>query len=97
MERSVYLVAFKATSMETRASIIDWLRDRAAIHILADVWLVKLPQTSAGDISHSIVQYDKFGAQLIVLKLAADPADWAYEGLSEQAGSWIHSNLEPSN
>jgi hypothetical protein len=99
MERSAFLVAFKATSLETRASIIDWLRDRDAIHILADVWLVKLPKTlqktRAGDIVHSIVQYDKFDAQLIVLKLAADPTDWSYKGISQQAGFWIHSNLEP--
>jgi hypothetical protein len=95
MEQSPYLVAFKATSMKTRMSIMEWLRDRDAIHVLADVWLLKLGQTNAGDISHSIKQYDEFGAQLIVLGLNANPTNWAKEGLSEEVDTWIRINLQP--
>jgi hypothetical protein len=95
MEHLPYLVAFKATSMETRTSIIEWLRDRDAIHVLADVWMVKLALTNAGDIAHSIAQYEKFGVQLIVLGLNANPTDWAKEGLSEEVDSWIRTNLQP--
>jgi hypothetical protein len=87
-----YLVAFKATSMETRASIVEWLRHNDAVHVLADVWLVSLPQTNAGNISHSIVRYDQFGAQLIVLELGPD---WAAEGFSEEARDWVRTNLAP--
>jgi len=87
-----YMVAFKATSMETRASIVEWLRGYDAVHVLADVWLVSIPQTNCGDISHSIVQYDKFGAQLIVLELGSD---WAAEGFSEEAQFWVRTNLAP--
>jgi hypothetical protein len=87
-----YMVAFKATSMDTRIKIIEWLRLRDAVHVLADVWLVSLPQTNCGDISHSIVQYDEFGAELIVLELGHD---WAAEGFSEQAQLWVRTNLAP--
>jgi hypothetical protein len=87
-----YLVAFKATSMETRASIVEWLRHNDAVHVLADVWLVSLPQTNAGNISHSIARYDQFGAQLIVLELGPD---WAAEGFSEEARDWVRTNLAP--
>jgi hypothetical protein len=93
MTEKPYLVAFKATSMETRISIIEWLRVRNAIHLLADVWLVKLPQTNAGDISHSIEQHDKFGSQLIVLELISEGTDAAGTGLSDEANSWISANL----
>jgi hypothetical protein len=95
MEQSPYVVAFKATSMKTRMSIMEWLRDRDAIHVLADVWLLKLGQTNAGDIAHSIKQYDEFGAQLIVLRLNDSRTDWSFEGISEQAGSWLRENLQP--
>jgi len=93
MDELPYLVAFRATSMETRHSIIEWLRDRNAVHVLADLWLVKLPQTNAGDIAHSIIQYDKLGAQLIVLGLTARRTDWAKEGLSDEVDAWIRSTL----
>ena len=89
-----YLVAFKATSMETRTSIIEWLRNQKAIHILADTWMVKLPQTNAGNISHSIVQYDEFGAQLLVLALDVE-TDWSTERISAETNSWIKANLQP--
>jgi hypothetical protein len=87
-----YLVAFKATGMETRTSIVDWLRDRDAVHMLADVWMVKLAQTSAGDISHSIIQYDQFNGQLLVLGLNGK-TDWSNETISDEARSWIRENL----
>jgi hypothetical protein len=87
-----YLVAFKATSLETRAKIIHWLRRNDAVHVLADVWLVSLPQTNAGNISHDIVRYDEFGAQLIVLELGPD---WAAEGFSDEAQHWVRTNLAP--
>ena len=87
-----YLVAFKATSMETRSKIIEWLRRNDAVHVLADVWLVSLPQTNAGNISHDIVRYDEFGAQLIVLELGPD---WAAEGFSDEAQHWVRTNLAP--
>jgi hypothetical protein len=95
MTKKPYLVAFKATSMETRISIVDWLRDRDAVHVLADVWLVSLPQMTSGDIAHSIVQYDKFGAELIVLGLVPGNTDWAAEGFSEEARAWARTNLSP--
>ena len=78
--------------METRASIVEWLRHNDAVHVLADVWLVSSPQTNAGNISHSIVRYDQFGAQLIVLELGPD---WASEGLSGEALDWVRTNLAP--
>jgi hypothetical protein len=88
-----YLVAFKATSMETRARIVEWLRRFDAVHVLADVWLVSLPQTNAGNISHEIKRYDEFGAQLIVLELKAD---WSLEGdVSDEARQWVRQNLAP--
>lgn len=88
-----YLVAFKATSMETRSKIIEWLRRNDAVHVLADVWLVSLPQTNAGDISHGIAQYDEFGAQLIVVELGLD---WSVEGdVSDEARDWVRTNLAP--
>ena len=86
-----YLVAFRPTSMETKPKIIDWLRHRDAVHVLADVWLVSLPQTNAGDISHGIAQYDEFGAQLIVVELGPD---WSFEGdVSDEARRWVKANL----
>jgi hypothetical protein len=85
-----YLVAFNATSMETRAKIVGWLRHNEAVHVLADVWVVSLAQTNAGSISHSMMQYDEFGAQLIVLELGPD---WAAEGHSDEALHWVRTNL----
>jgi hypothetical protein len=90
-----FLVAFKATTMQTRSSIIEWLRARDAVHVLADLWLLSLPSANAGDIAHSIVQYDKLGADLIVLSLDSGRTDWAKEGLSEAADAWIRENLAP--
>src|SRR5438552_2721641 len=88
-----YMVAFKATtSMETRAKIVGWLRRNDAVHVLADVWLVSLPLTNCGNISHDIVRYDKFGADLIVLELGPD---WAAEGHSDEAQHWLRTNLAP--
>jgi hypothetical protein len=46
-----FLVAFKATTMQTRSSIIEWLRARDAVHVLADLWLLSLPSANAGDIA----------------------------------------------
>jgi hypothetical protein len=65
MEQSPYLVAFKATSMETRQKIIEWLRLRDATHVPQQPHVRQwLGQTNAGDIAHSIKQYDEFGASL---------------------------------
>jgi len=38
---TAYLVAFKAESMESRQEGIQWPRERGAVHVLADVWLLK--------------------------------------------------------
>jgi hypothetical protein len=86
------MVAFKATSMETRIKIIDKLRLNDAVHVLADVWLVSLSQNNCGNISHSIKQHDEFGAELIVLEPAAD---WSAEGFSEEARLWVRTDLAP--
>lgn len=90
-----YLLAFKATTLETRANIIDWLRSRDAVHVLADVWFLNEAQTNAGNISHSIEGYDPFGAQLMVLSLNSDPTDYSGTKVSDEVSSWMKQNLQP--
>jgi hypothetical protein len=95
MADSAYLIAFRAESMETRQEIISWLKERGAVHVLADTWLLKTHFPMAGDVEHELQRYQDIEGRLIVLKLNCNPTDWTFHGLAEEAVSWIRANLEP--
>jgi hypothetical protein len=94
MAEHAYLVAFKAESMETRQEVIGWLRDHDAVHILADVWVLKSQFPHAGDITHELKRFQNLRGPMIVLKLN-QATGWSHEALSEQADGWIRANLGP--
>ena len=87
-----FLITFKATSMESRSEVIQWLKERGAVHALADVWFLKAQYLFAGDIRHELERLRQFDGELVVLKLH-QAIDWVQKGLSEQATSWISENL----
>ena len=91
-KESAYVIAFKATSMESRSEIMGWLKECGAVHVLADVWFLKSHYPFAGDIDHEITRFREIDGQLIVLKLN-QATDYAHANLSEQASSWIDKNL----
>lgn len=92
MKEFAYLVASRAASMLSKPEITQWLKERGAIHVLADVWLLKSQYPLAGDIEREITRFRDFDGPLIVLKLN-EATDWAQTNLSEEANSWIRSNL----
>lgn len=92
MKEFAYLLAFKATSMESRTELTQWLKERDAIHVLADVWFLKSHYPLAGDIKHELERFRKMDGQVIALQLN-QATDWARANLSEEANSWIASNL----
>jgi hypothetical protein len=89
-----FLIAFKPTSMESRTEVTRWLKERDAIHVLADVWFLKAYYRFAGDILHELERFHRFDGDLIVLGLT-QPVDRAGRGLSDEAVSWIKENLGP--
>jgi hypothetical protein len=64
-----YLVAYRAKSMESRSEIVWWLKDRGAVHVLADVWFLRGQYRFAGDIQHEIERFCPFDGELIALGL----------------------------
>ena len=92
MREFSYLVAFKATSMESRIEFNQWLKERNAAHVLADVWLLRSHHPLAGDIRHDIEAIRGFDGQLLVVKLN-EATDWTHHDLSAEADAWIRANL----
>ena len=92
MREFAYLVAFIATSMESRSKITQWLKERGAVHVLAHVWFLKSQYPFASDVGQEITRFGDIDGQLIALKLNK-ATDWAQANLSEEASSWILSNL----
>jgi hypothetical protein len=93
MTESTYLIALKAESMESRAEVTQWLKELGAVHVLADVWLLKGLHGLAGDIARAITRWKDFDGSFIVVKLFQS-TDWAHHGLSEEAESWIRKSLD---
>lgn len=91
MKEQSFLIAFKATSMESRSKVIQWLKERGAVHVLADVWFFKAPYLMAGDIQLEF-EFRQFDGTLVVLRLH-QAIDWARKGLTDEANSWISENL----
>jgi len=87
-----FLIAFKATSMESRSEATRWLKARGAVHVLADVWFLKAQYLFAEDISHEFERSGLFHGKLFVVKLH-QASDWSRRALSEEADSWISKNL----
>jgi hypothetical protein len=92
LQKYLYLVALKPTGMETRSDVIPYLKESGAVHLLADVWLLRSHYPFADDIRHEIERWKEFQGQLFVVKLSK-PADLAWWRLSEEANSWISENL----
>lgn len=93
--RYQYLVAFRAESMETRQRMIEWLREREAVHVLADVWLLNYEDRMAGDITYGLTRNEPFDGRLLVLGLNQRPTDWAHNDLPVEADAWLRENLQP--
>ncbi len=50
MKEYFYLIALKSTGMESRSDAIPYLKESGAVHLLADVWLLKSHYAFTGDI-----------------------------------------------
>jgi hypothetical protein len=94
MQPKEYLVAFDATSMETRTRMLAWLRRCNAVHVMRDVWLLRDYYRMAGDINYELTKYEPFDGKLLVLGLNQTWTDWTYNALPDAAAAWLRENLK---
>jgi hypothetical protein len=94
MEDRAYLIAFRAKSMETKPRMVEWLRERGAVHVLADVCLLETHHPMAGDITLDVTLFEAFDGELFVVGLHRNTAGWAGVSLSENAIAWLKENLD---
>lgn len=87
-----YVVAIDPTSMESRIEVTQWLKERNAVHLFANIWFIKAHYRFAEDITHDFERYQKFDGKLVVLRLNQE-TNCSHKGLSEEATSWISKNL----
>jgi hypothetical protein len=65
----LYLIAFRATSTESQHEIGEWLRQRGAVMVMANVWLFRGQYRFAGDIQHELERFRDLDRQLLVVGL----------------------------
>jgi hypothetical protein len=92
MRKIAFLVACKAESMEGRSAFTRWLKERDAIHVLGDVWLLNATYDFAGDIERDFERFPDFDGKLVAIRLSR-AAKWAERNLSEEAKSWLCENI----
>jgi hypothetical protein len=87
-----YLIAFKAEAMESRSDIIPFLKERGAVHVMDDVWLLNWQYSRAGDVMREITRCKSFSGPLVIVKLN-EVTDWCDANLPEDANLWVRENL----
>jgi hypothetical protein len=92
MRKIAFLVACKAESMESRSAFTRWLKERDAIHVLGDVWLLNATYDFAGDIERDLELFPDFDGKLVAIRLNR-ATTWAERNLSEEAKSWLRENI----
>ena len=95
MKQCAYLVACKATSIESRGEFTRWLKERGAVHVLGDVWFLTSHYLHAGDLQVEIEKFKDFDGQFLAVKLN-QATDCCRKNLTDEANSWIQQNLGSS-